>query len=125
MLTLLRAGTLALLIAAAAQTAAATPAADRKATSYVVGLDVAGSIRQIAPDLDLAAFERAVVATLAGNAPVLPDAERQKWIASLPHLSAEWVKNNEARGVQAKPLLTQYMAAVKARGAKPERDWEK
>jgi TRAP-type C4-dicarboxylate transport system substrate-binding protein len=55
----------------------------------------------------------------------LPDAERQKWIASLPNLSAEWVKNNEARGVQAKPLLTQYMAAVKARGAKPERDWEK
>ena len=78
MLTLLRAGTLALLIAAAAQTAAATPAADREATSYVVGLDVAGSIRQIAPDLDLAAFERAVVATLAGNAPVLPDAERQQ-----------------------------------------------
>jgi TRAP-type C4-dicarboxylate transport system substrate-binding protein len=55
----------------------------------------------------------------------LPDAERQKWIAGLPNLSAEWVKNNEARGVQAKPLLTQYMAAVKARGAKPERDWEK
>lgn len=55
----------------------------------------------------------------------LPDAERQKWIASLPNLSAEWVKNNEARGVQAKPLLSQYMAAVKARGAKPERDWEK
>ena len=78
MLTLLRAGTLALLIAAAAQTAAATPAADREATSYVVGLDVAGSIRQIAPDLDLAAFERAVVATLAGNAPVLPEAERQQ-----------------------------------------------
>lgn len=78
MLTLLRAGTLALLIAAAAQTAAATPAADREATSYVVGLDVAGSIRQIAPDLDLAAFERAVVATLAGNAPVLPDSERQQ-----------------------------------------------
>lgn len=78
MLTLLRAGTLALLIAAAAQTAAATPAADREATSYVVGLDVAGSIRQIAPDLDLAAFQRAVVATLAGNAPVLPDAERQQ-----------------------------------------------
>ncbi len=55
----------------------------------------------------------------------MSDADRRKWIDNLPNLSAEWVKNNEARGVQAKPLLTQYMAAVKARGAKPERDWEK
>lgn len=75
------------------------------------------------------AINRMVELGKTQNPPVtvtpLPDAERQKWIASLPNLSAEWVKNNEARGVQAKPLLTQYMAAVKARGAKPERDWEK
>lgn len=75
------------------------------------------------------AMNRMVELGKTQNPPVtvtpLPDAERQKWIANLPNLSAEWVKNNEARGVQAKPLLTQYMAAVKARGAKPERDWEK
>lgn len=75
------------------------------------------------------AMNRMVELGKTQNPPVtvtpLPDAERQKWIASLPNLSAEWVKNNEARGVQAKPLLSQYMAAVKARGAKPERDWEK
>jgi TRAP-type C4-dicarboxylate transport system substrate-binding protein len=75
------------------------------------------------------AINRMVELGKTQNPPVtvtpLPDAERQKWIANLPNLSAEWVKNNEARGVQAKPLLTQYMAAVKARGAKPERDWEK
>jgi TRAP-type C4-dicarboxylate transport system substrate-binding protein len=75
------------------------------------------------------ALNRMVELGKTQNPPVtvtpLPDAERRKWIDNLPNLSAEWVKNNEARGVQARPLLTQYMAAVKARGAKPERDWEK
>lgn len=52
-------------------------------------------------------------------------ADRQKWISQLPDLAGEWVKNNEARGVQAKALLSQYMQAVKARGAVPERQWER
>ena len=75
------------------------------------------------------AMNRMVELGKTQNPPVtvtpMSDADRRKWIDNLPNLSAEWVKNNEARGVQAKPLLTQYMAAVKARGAKPERDWEK
>lgn len=52
-------------------------------------------------------------------------ADRRKWIDQMPNLSQEWVKNNEGRGVQARALLTQYIAAVKARGAQPERDWER
>ena len=75
------------------------------------------------------AMNRMVELGKGQNPPVtvtpLPDAERRKWIDGLPNLAQEWVKNNEARGVQAKPLLTQYMAAMKARGAKPERDWER
>ncbi|HSX93684.1 MAG TPA: C4-dicarboxylate TRAP transporter substrate-binding protein [Hydrogenophaga sp.] len=75
------------------------------------------------------AMDRMVELGKGQNPPVtvtpLPDAERRKWIDGLPNLAQEWVKNNEGRGVQAKPLLTQYMAAVKARGAKPERDWER
>lgn len=55
----------------------------------------------------------------------LPAAERAKWIAQTPDLAGEWVKNNSARGVQAKALLTQYLAAVRARGATPERQWDK
>ena len=55
----------------------------------------------------------------------LSEADRRKWIDQLPPLSQEWVKNNEGRGVQAKALLSQYITAVKARGAKPERDWER
>jgi TRAP-type C4-dicarboxylate transport system substrate-binding protein len=75
------------------------------------------------------AMNRMVELGKGQNPPVtvtpLSDAERRKWIDGLPNLAQEWVKNNEGRGVQARPLLTQYMAAMKARGAKPERDWER
>lgn len=75
------------------------------------------------------AMDRMVEVGKTQNPPVtvtpMSDADRRKWIDSLPPLSQEWVKNNEARGVQAKALLGQYIAAVKARGAKPERDWER
>jgi TRAP-type C4-dicarboxylate transport system substrate-binding protein len=53
----------------------------------------------------------------------LPAADRAKWIAQTPDLAAEWIKNNSARGLPAKALLDQYMAAVRARGATPERQW--
>ncbi|MBL0943335.1 MAG: C4-dicarboxylate TRAP transporter substrate-binding protein [Hydrogenophaga sp.] len=75
------------------------------------------------------AMNRMVELGKTQNPPVtvtpMSEADRRKWIDNMPNLAGEWVKNNEARGVQARALLTQYMAAVKARGAKPERDWEK
>jgi TRAP-type C4-dicarboxylate transport system substrate-binding protein len=75
------------------------------------------------------AIARMVEVGKTQNPPVtvtpMSDADRRKWIDQLPALSQEWVKNNEARGTQAKALLSQYIAAVKARGAKPERDWER
>ena len=75
------------------------------------------------------ALDRMVELGKTQNPPVtvtpMSEADRRKWIDSLPPLSQEWVKNNAARGVQAQPLLSQYIAAVKARGAKPERDWER
>lgn len=55
----------------------------------------------------------------------LPQAERAKWIAQTPDLAGEWIRNNSARGVPAQQLLSQYMAAIKARGATPERNWER
>ncbi|MCW5655585.1 C4-dicarboxylate TRAP transporter substrate-binding protein [Hydrogenophaga sp.] len=76
-----------------------------------------------------AALDRMVEIGKTQNPPVtvtpLSEADRRKWIDQLPALSQEWVKNNEARGVPAKSLLTQYLTAVKARGAKSERDWER
>ncbi len=75
------------------------------------------------------AIARMVEVGKTQNPPVtvtpMTEADRRKWIDQLPPLSQEWVKNNEARGTQAKALLSQYIAAVKARGAKPERDWER
>ena len=44
-------------------------------------------------------------------------------VNTTPDLAAEWIKNNSARGLPAKALLDQYMAAVRARGATPERQW--
>jgi TRAP-type transport system periplasmic protein len=55
----------------------------------------------------------------------LPAAERAKWIAQTPDLAGEWVRNNSARGAQGQQLLSQYLAAVKARGATPERNWDR
>jgi TRAP-type C4-dicarboxylate transport system substrate-binding protein len=75
------------------------------------------------------AIARMVEVGKTQNPPVtvtpMSESDRRKWIDQLPPLSQEWVKNNEARGTQAKALLSQYIAAVKARGAKPERDWER
>ncbi|MFN3494855.1 MAG: hypothetical protein ACK40L_10130, partial [Hydrogenophaga sp.] len=75
------------------------------------------------------AMDRMVEVGKTQNPPVtvtpMSQADRRKWIDSLPPLSQEWVKNNSARGVQAQALLSQYIAAVKARGAQPERDWER
>jgi TRAP-type transport system periplasmic protein len=55
----------------------------------------------------------------------LPQAERAKWIAQTPDLAGEWVRNNAARGQPAQALLTQYLAAMRARGATPERNWDR
>lgn len=75
------------------------------------------------------AMNRMVELGKGQNPPVtvtpMSESDRRKWIDGMPDLAGEWVKNNEARGVKAGALLTQYMAAVKARGAKPEREWSR
>jgi FKBP-type peptidyl-prolyl cis-trans isomerase FkpA len=64
-----------------AQTALAqaktTLATDRDKVSYMAGIDVAHSIAAAAPDMDMAAFERALRNGLAGNKPLLDDKEAQ------------------------------------------------
>ncbi|KLJ02947.1 FKBP-type peptidyl-prolyl cis-trans isomerase [Luteimonas sp. FCS-9] len=75
---LLRAGALALLIAAGTQAGAAEPASDRAQTSYVVGLDVGRSLGQVGEDLDMRAFEQALSRALAGSPPQLAPEESQR-----------------------------------------------
>ena len=52
-------------------------ASDRDKDSYMVGIDVAHSIAAVAPDMDLAAFERAVRNGMTGGKPLLGESETQ------------------------------------------------
>ncbi len=51
------------------------PVTDREKVSYMIGADVGNSISAVGPDLDLAAFERAVKNAFAGGKPLLSDEE--------------------------------------------------
>lgn len=50
---------------------------EREKVSYMVGMDVAGSITPAGPDMDLAAFERAVRNAFDGGKPLLTEEEAQ------------------------------------------------
>lgn len=56
---------------------------------------------------------------------VLPEAERKRWIASLPDIGGEWVKATEAKGQPARQVMQAYMAELRKAGEKPGRDWDK
>jgi TRAP-type C4-dicarboxylate transport system substrate-binding protein len=55
----------------------------------------------------------------------LADAERKRWIASLPDIGGDWVKTVEAKGQPARLVMQAYMAEVRKAGDKPGRDWDK
>jgi len=55
----------------------------------------------------------------------LPPAERQKWIDGLPNIAGRWVAATEARGIPAREVLRAYMDAVRARGGRPLRNWDR
>jgi len=78
MLNQMRAAALALLLAPVAALAVAADGTDRDKSSYVVGMDMAAQLAQVTPDLDLAAFEAALSAALAGNPPALDQSETQR-----------------------------------------------
>ncbi|RPE81531.1 FKBP-type peptidyl-prolyl cis-trans isomerase N-terminal domain-containing protein [Vulcaniibacterium tengchongense] len=50
---------------------------EREKTSYMVGSDIAQSIAPVAPDMDLAAFQRAVQNAFDGKPPLISEAEAQ------------------------------------------------
>jgi TRAP-type C4-dicarboxylate transport system substrate-binding protein len=49
--------------------------------------------------------------------------EKLQWVNALPDLGAMWVAENEANGVPAREILIKFMAALRAAGAEPLRDW--
>ncbi len=54
----------------------------------------------------------------------MPAEERQKWVKLLPNLAGEWAEKLEAQGLPAKAFLKEYMAALRAKGVKPSRNWD-
>lgn len=52
---------------------AQAPGSERERGSYMVGMDVGQSLEQVAPDLDLDAFGRALAHTLEGGDPLIDD----------------------------------------------------
>ena len=56
---------------------------------------------------------------------VFPPEERKKWATTMPNIAAEWVKNNEGRGVPARKVLSTYMSKLRAAHVELVRDWDK
>ena len=81
MSALLRAACLALVVLFAGSAAQAqdAPASERDKVGYMIGMDVAKSVAPAVPDMDMAAFQRAVDHALAGGKPLL-DAETSKQV---------------------------------------------
>ena len=55
----------------------------------------------------------------------LPDDERKRWADALPNLAKTWVDAAEKRGQPGKQIMSEYLSAMRAAGAKPARDWDK
>lgn len=55
----------------------------------------------------------------------LPLAEKRRWIDAMPNIAARWAAATEERGIPAGEVLRAYMAAVRARGGQPLRDWDR
>lgn len=51
----------------------------------------------------------------------LPDAEKTRWVESLPNIAGSWL---EANGEPAAVVLRAYFDELRARGVKPLRDWD-
>ncbi len=55
----------------------------------------------------------------------LPADERKRWADAMPNLAKTWVDAADKRGQPGKQIMEEYMAAMRAAGAKPARDWDK
>lgn len=54
-----------------------------------------------------------------------PQAERVKWATSMPNIAKEWAARMEKKGLPGNQVLSLYMNALRAEGAKCARNWDK
>lgn len=55
----------------------------------------------------------------------MSEEDRRKWAFRLPNLAQDWAKRNNAKGLPATAILTDFMDALRAGGAEPVRNWDK
>jgi TRAP-type C4-dicarboxylate transport system substrate-binding protein len=55
----------------------------------------------------------------------MSQADRKKFVDSMPPLTKLWADDLEKKGVPAKAVLAQFMKSVRDHGGKPLRDWDK
>ena len=53
----------------------------------------------------------------------MPMDEKLRWVTAMPDLGRIWVEANEAPGVPARQMMTQFMARLREVGGEPLRDW--
>jgi len=71
-----------------------------------------------------AMVEKGATQTPAVRVSNLSTGEREKWVKTMPNLAADWAKANASKG-PAKEIVKTYMDALRKRGVKPARDWDK
>jgi TRAP-type C4-dicarboxylate transport system substrate-binding protein len=54
-----------------------------------------------------------------------PLAEKEKWLRAMPDIAGRWIQATERRGHPAGAALRAYMSALRERGARPLRDWDR
>ena len=64
-------------VGAAAKQDKSMPSTEREKLSYAVGMDIAGSLQPVAPDIDVAALERAARHVIGGGEPTMSQEEAQ------------------------------------------------
>jgi TRAP-type C4-dicarboxylate transport system substrate-binding protein len=96
--------------------------------------DVRGVLDELGPEYsryvadDLAKRYDASLARMQSEGAIvteLPLAEKEKWLAAMPNIATPWVAATERRGSPAGPVLRAYLEAIRARGGRPLRDWDR
>jgi TRAP-type C4-dicarboxylate transport system substrate-binding protein len=54
---------------------------------------------------------------------IMPEDQKLDWVNRMPDLGKLWVESLEAKGVEARPIMKNYMAKAREIGGDPLRDW--
>ena len=66
-----------------------------------------------------------LIPSKGGKVSKLSMAEQKKWANGLPDLAGIWAAQQAKKGLPGKSVIKFYMEAIRKRGAKPLRDWDK